>query len=212
MNVTDIENIICESLKEVIDVPPEELARDTTFDALGLDSISRVGLVTQLEKAIGREIDPEISYEHDTPHSLAVYVATLLGGSSESGAKLPSIQMTYSPPTYTVEQVDVNTSEFKSILQLRAIAYEREAAGERDEVDSYSLHFAARSKDRIIGAVRTTCRKHGPLESEEFYPHWLLGEFGDKLSAVSRLCIQPEFSGSRVPHDLIRCAWKVVLP
>ncbi|MCX7419173.1 MAG: acyl carrier protein [Planctomycetia bacterium] len=84
MNIEEIENFICESLKEVIDVPPDELARDTTFDALGLDSISRVGLVTQLGNAVGREIDPEMAYEHGSPHRLAVHVAALLGGESNS--------------------------------------------------------------------------------------------------------------------------------
>ena len=53
MTVEEIENIICISLAAVIDVPPEKLARDTSFDALGLDSISRVGLVTQLERPWG---------------------------------------------------------------------------------------------------------------------------------------------------------------
>lgn len=83
MTVEEIENIICISLAAVIDVPPEKLARDTSFDALGLDSISRVGLVTQLGKAVGRDIDPELAYEHGTPHRLAIHVAALLSGESK---------------------------------------------------------------------------------------------------------------------------------
>jgi acyl carrier protein len=82
MNVEEIEALICESLRVLTGVAPEELARDTTFDAMGLDSVSRVGLVTQLGKSVGRNFDPEIAYEHGTPHRLAAYIADLLGGVS----------------------------------------------------------------------------------------------------------------------------------
>lgn len=114
---------------------------------------------------------------------------------------------------YRIAPVQVAEPAFRDVLGLRASAYGRDEAGKHEEVDDYSMHFAAYTANgRIVGAVRATCRKDGPLESEAYYPKWLLEEFSTKLSAVSRLCVDPAIVGSRLPHDLTQFAWSMVLP
>lgn len=121
--------------------------------------------------------------------------------------------MTFQTPKYRIATIQVGDPEFQDVLSLRASAYGREEAGVCEEVDEYSLNFAAyMDSGRIVGAVRVTCRKHGPLESEVHYPQWLLDEFSWQLAATSRLCVDPAIVGSSLPHDLTRFAWSVALP
>ena len=113
----------------------------------------------------------------------------------------------------SIEQITTESPFFSSLLNLRADAYGREEAGHPEEIDGYSHHFIARINDEVVGALRVTCRKHGPLESERFYPQWLLGEFGDQICASSRMCVcANQGAKSSIPQDLTRFAWSVVLP
>lgn len=125
-------------------------------------------------------------------------------------------------PLYNVEQVRVGSREFDAILALRAIAYGRAEAGERDPIDEYSFHFAAipaRSRrssgllsDLPLGSLRVTCRTHGALESEACYPRWLLDEFGDRLGSASRMCVRPDLKAvSAIPRDLAVNGWEAAL-
>ena len=94
---------------------------------------------------------------------------------------------------------------------LRRQAYEGDAARDVDVIDDYSSHVIARRGDRLVGAIRVTCRVDGSLESESAYPAWLLAEFGDVMCACSRLCVIPGMAGTRVPYQLIRRAWQHVI-
>ncbi len=117
------------------------------------------------------------------------------------------------PPSYTVEQIDPQSRMFDQVLALRGLAYRREEAGKREEIDDYSIHLIARHDDVVLGALRVTCYQHGPFESHDRYPRWLLDEFGDRMSAASRMCIRPELAGcSSIPHDLTVRGWSTVLP
>ena len=116
-------------------------------------------------------------------------------------------------PQYHLLQIDVGSRLFDEVLELRAVAYGRDEAGVRDAVDDYSLHFVAQSDQGLLGALRVTCRKHGPLESETYYPRWLLDEFGDRLCAASRMCVRPDLAaGSTIPLDLTKLGCSSVLP
>jgi hypothetical protein len=113
----------------------------------------------------------------------------------------------------TIEQIDVRSHLFNNVLELRRDSYKNEQAGAHDAIDDYSLHFVARSEAEVIGALRVTCRKDGPLESEKFYPQWLLDEFGQRMCAASRMCVRSGLQGcSPIPHDLTMFAWSIVLP
>ncbi len=111
-----------------------------------------------------------------------------------------------------IEQVTFGAPEFSQILTLRKLAYEKTEAGCCEKIDEYSLHFAAFEEDRVVGALRVTCLKDGPLESQENYPNWLLDEFGHKMCAASRMCVLPERQAfSQIPLALTEYGWGVVI-
>lgn len=115
--------------------------------------------------------------------------------------------------SFSIERLCAESPDFGEVLNLRKVAYGRAEAGEREDEDDYSLHFIARSADGIVGALRVTCRKDGPLESEIHYPRWLLEEFGNTLCAASRMCVRPDIAGrSSVPLELMSLGWKTVVP
>lgn len=114
-------------------------------------------------------------------------------------------------PLYSIEQIEITSPLFRDVLDLRAAAYRREKAGEADELDEYSLHFVACGDEGVVGALRVTCKKDGPLESDTHYPQWLFDEFSNQLCASSRMCVRPGHSGRTIPFDLARVAWSEVL-
>jgi hypothetical protein len=134
---------------------------------------------------------------------LATWVSQAGGtGRGEAAQALP----------YTIEEVAVDSAAFEQVLRLRQAAFGRTEAGQREEIDSYSWQFAAFHQGQVVGALRVTCRKDGPLESQAAYPAWLLDHFGDRLAAGSRMCVQPELAGlSSLPLDLTAFAWKRAL-
>jgi GNAT superfamily N-acetyltransferase len=123
-------------------------------------------------------------------------------------------------PGYRIERVAPNSTGFRAVLALRALSYGRPEAGLADAIDEYSLHFAAVSHEKTLsaagaelplGALRVTCRKLGRLESEEFYPPWLLEEFGSRLGAASRMCVRPDHKGTSLPEQLAKHGWRAAL-
>lgn len=87
MNATRIELLIYDSLLRVIRLPRTEIDREKSFDALGLDSISRVSLIAELGAKLQRRIDPEVALEFDTPRTLAEFLGN---GACESGSATPA--------------------------------------------------------------------------------------------------------------------------
>ncbi|MBD1227812.1 MULTISPECIES: acyl carrier protein [Xenorhabdus] len=56
------------------DIP---IGEHVSFDSLGLDSASRVTLISQLEKTLQRKLDPILGYEYPTIHALAEHILQL---------------------------------------------------------------------------------------------------------------------------------------
>ena len=110
-----------------------------------------------------------------------------------------------------LDVISTDSTDFERVRALRRQAYGRDAARDVDVIDDYSSHVIARRGDRLVGAIRVTCRVDGSLESESAYPAWLLAEFGDVMCACSRLCVIPGMAGTRVPYQLIRRAWQHVI-
>ena len=46
-------------LSEQLDIPAEEMSRDTTFESLGIDSLDTVEMVMDLEEQLGVELELE---------------------------------------------------------------------------------------------------------------------------------------------------------
>ena len=86
---TKIEDLICEALTEVAELPIDQIDRDESLDALGLDSVAKVGLITSLENQLGVSVAVEQLIESETPRELAVGILsdsrTLDNGASCDG-------------------------------------------------------------------------------------------------------------------------------
>lgn len=113
---------------------------------------------------------------------------------------------------YEFQQITTTSTYFTQVLKLRELAYCRDSAGLPDEIDGHSLHFIAKSGEHVVAALRVTCRKHGPLESENHYPQWVFQEFGDQICAASRMCVMPNLQAiTTLPLDITRFAWSIAL-
>lgn len=77
--LSEIETMVCEVLSSVCDDPPERIDRNLPFDRFGLDSLARVGLITELSKRLGCEVDAEAALECETPSELARFIQQLSG-------------------------------------------------------------------------------------------------------------------------------------
>ena len=62
-------------LAQSLDRPAAEIDPDTPFAALGLDSATSTWFVVALEEWLGRELDPELVFEHASVAALARHLA-----------------------------------------------------------------------------------------------------------------------------------------
>lgn len=74
----EIETEICRMLAKVADSPADQIDPTRQFDSFGLDSLSKVGVITELSKRVAYEIDTEEAVEFETPRDLATFVAQKL--------------------------------------------------------------------------------------------------------------------------------------
>ena len=63
-------------LSEQLDIPAEEMSRDTTFESLGIDSLDTVEMVMDLEEQLGVEL--ELEEKVATVGELADYIESKL--------------------------------------------------------------------------------------------------------------------------------------
>jgi acyl carrier protein len=62
-------------LRNNLEIPAEEIVPEADFARLGLDSGSSVHFLVGLEEWLGRELDPEVIYQHPTVADLARHLA-----------------------------------------------------------------------------------------------------------------------------------------
>lgn len=61
-------------LSEQLDIPAEELSRDTTFESLHLDSLDMVEMVMDMEEELGIDLGIEGDVQLETIGDLADYI------------------------------------------------------------------------------------------------------------------------------------------
>ncbi|MBO2527171.1 MAG: hypothetical protein CW335_03200 [Clostridiales bacterium] len=61
-------------LSEQLDIPAEELSRDTTFESLHLDSLDMVEMIMDLEEELGVDFGMEGDMQLETLGDLADYI------------------------------------------------------------------------------------------------------------------------------------------
>lgn len=81
MSITpeQLEDIICSILIEVTGWSAEEIDREASFGSLGLDSVSQVGLITQLGQRLGNRLETENLHNARTIRELACDVHAFIG-------------------------------------------------------------------------------------------------------------------------------------
>ena len=65
---------IAEYLSEQLDIPVEEMSRDTTFESLHLDSMDMVGMILDMEKELDMDLELEGEISMETIGDLADYI------------------------------------------------------------------------------------------------------------------------------------------
>ena len=71
----EIRDFCLDYLRKSLEIPAEEAVPEANFARLGLDSGNSVHFLVGLEEWLGRELDPEVLYEHPTVAELARHLA-----------------------------------------------------------------------------------------------------------------------------------------
>ena len=61
---------------KVFDLSHDRVNGQTTFDDLGIDSLTRAGFAREIERKFNISLDPEVTYEFHTIQKLAEHVAS----------------------------------------------------------------------------------------------------------------------------------------
>ncbi len=71
-------NRIVSYLSEQLDIPAEELSRETTFESLHLDSLDMVEMIMDMEEELGADFEIEGDVKLETIGELADYIDSKL--------------------------------------------------------------------------------------------------------------------------------------
>lgn len=77
MNNQEIKNWLVQKIAEESDIQPESVKTDMPIESFNLDSLSMITLSYDLEKVLGKEIDPTVFWQHNTIDKLAKAIETL---------------------------------------------------------------------------------------------------------------------------------------
>jgi acyl carrier protein len=67
----ELERWITRLIGELLEVPPESIDVTMRLDRYGLDSVAALSVVDELERHLGRELDPALLYDFPTVRELA---------------------------------------------------------------------------------------------------------------------------------------------
>lgn len=65
-------------LSEQLDIPAEEMSRETTFESLHLDSLDMVEMIMDMEEELGADFEIEGDVKLETVGALADYIESKL--------------------------------------------------------------------------------------------------------------------------------------
>ena len=75
----EIRDFCLDYLRKSLDIPADEIVADANFARLGLDSGNSLHFLVGLEEWLGRDLDPEVIYQHPSVTELAHHLATETG-------------------------------------------------------------------------------------------------------------------------------------
>ena len=120
-----------------------DVAPDSSFFELGADSLSLMGMTTELEHRYGVRIPiRELFSSADTPRKLAERLASLRGGSAEAPSAEP----------YEETETETETT-VSSQPHLREPAQVPEGAGEHHDLFAQQLRLAEHLVDQVTGVI-----------------------------------------------------------
>ncbi|MEO1394345.1 MAG: acyl carrier protein [Cyanobacteria bacterium J06634_5] len=75
-NITseEVKDWIVSYLANLLEISPDEIEIDVSFDIYGLDSSAAIGLTGELEDWLGKEVDPTLLYDYPTVEALVEYL------------------------------------------------------------------------------------------------------------------------------------------
>lgn len=76
-NITseELRDWIVSYLANLLEISPDEIEVDVSFDTYGLDSSAAIGLTGELEDWLGKEVDPTLLYDYPTVEALVEYLS-----------------------------------------------------------------------------------------------------------------------------------------
>ena len=78
-----IQRWLVERMAELLRCAPGEIDIDDSFDRLGFDSATAVGVTLELEDYLGRTVEPDVFYSYNTIRRLAEHLSS---GAAPPGA------------------------------------------------------------------------------------------------------------------------------
>jgi len=76
-----IRDWLVDHVASLLKCPPESVGVDDSFDRLGLDSATAVGVTLDLEDWLERPVEPAVFHDHNTIRRLADHLAAGVAGS-----------------------------------------------------------------------------------------------------------------------------------
>jgi acyl carrier protein len=80
----EIQQWLVGRLAKLLGTEPAQIDVAKSFDRLGLDSATAVGISLDLEDFLGRDVDPEVLYEYSTIDKLSAHLAGTDSGAAPS--------------------------------------------------------------------------------------------------------------------------------
>jgi len=111
-------------VSSLLNLNPEQVGQDSSFDSLGIDSLTTVELSSRLSKALGRTLPATAIIEYPTPETLANYILGNINKEPvEKGRKVVSDSLATfqthiqsSHPTFQAAKVSAWSATDKSVL------------------------------------------------------------------------------------------------
>jgi acyl carrier protein len=75
-NAAEIQQWLVGRLAKLLKADPSQIDVTKSFDRLGLDSATAVGVTLDLEDYLGRDVDPDMLYDHPTIEKLTEFLAS----------------------------------------------------------------------------------------------------------------------------------------
>jgi len=74
-SIDDLSQWLTNRFAQDLKVEPSEVSLETTFDRMGLDSLTLLTILGDLAEHLGRELETSLLFEHPTINRLATYLA-----------------------------------------------------------------------------------------------------------------------------------------